>query len=170
MLVQYLSAYDGLDQISCISTRKIAVPSPFSHQVAQDLTEPGGSGLESCPFVFAASGVFSMAWKPIRRHLAHRPIVKFIHEQAPRRIPYLPHGSVNPHLVQRTRHPGALSSGFILSSPNNDYTTCTGRETQTVPLCVRSSRCLLQEGIINCEIRVFGAFPGDNPSRGRRKD
>ena len=99
--------------------------------------------MESCPFVFAACGVFSMAWKPIRRHLVHRPIVKFIHERAARRTPYLPHGSVKPHLVQRTCHPGALSSGFILSSPNNDYTAFIRRETKTVPFYIRSSRYLL---------------------------
>lgn len=135
MFVQYsiASGFRRTRPISRISMWKVTAPSPFSRQVAQDSTEPGGSGLESCPLVFAACGVFSMAWKPIRQHLVHRPIVKFIHERAARRTPYLPHGSVKPHLVQHTCHPGALSSGFILFSPSKDYTACIRRESQTVP-------------------------------------
>lgn len=60
---------------------------------------------------------FSMTWQQIRRQRGHRPSVH-LRPAALSRIPYLPHGSVNPHFRQRTTQPGArrsYSACFCLS-------------------------------------------------------
>ena len=74
-----------------------------------------GVGSEACRFSSSEFGRRSMAWKANRRQFGHRPIVYFFHDQPARRMPYFPHGSVNPHLVHRTCQPGALFSGSIPS-------------------------------------------------------
>lgn len=74
------------------------------------------TGSEVWSALFSGSGRFSMAWNPNRLQLGQRPNVYFFRDQAHNRMPYLPHGSVNPHRVHRTCHPGALFSGSILSS------------------------------------------------------
>jgi hypothetical protein len=53
---------------------------------------------------------FSRAWQQMRPQREQRQRMHFFQETAPRRTPYLPHGSVKPQRLHRTTQPGARRS------------------------------------------------------------
>jgi hypothetical protein len=82
---------------------------------------------------------------------------------------------VNPHLARRTCHPGALSSGFILSSPNNDYTACiNGVSAQVIavdtPAYVNSNNAAEAANQKAGHESKPGSYPPSNPAKDNHAD
>ena len=86
----------------------IVTASPINPMVLNDLR------FADCAAPAGAS-FLSMTWNRSQRHRRQNPMVHAV-PAAARRMPYLPNGSVNPHLRQRICQPGALDSQCCSSS------------------------------------------------------
>lgn len=80
----------------------------------RDRAEEAGYSGATTLNILCLSRRFSMTWQRTHRQRSHQPRVHF-RPAAPSRMPYLPHGSVNPHLRHRITQPGARRSNAPLS-------------------------------------------------------
>lgn len=98
----------GMPISLCLPAEAFRTPM-FFHARSQ-LRRPGDRDMNMSHGLSYGSLRFSMLWQQIRRQREHRPRVYFFHDHACSLTPYLPQGSVKPHLRQRTTQPGARRS------------------------------------------------------------